>query len=318
MTPTLTSARRPAPLTFTARAEGLLLGLAVGDALGTSVEFKPRGSFEPLTDMLGGGPFDLPAGAWTDDTSMALCLAESLIQKRAFDARDQMERYWCWYSQGYWSSTGACFDIGNTTRAALNRFDTMGLVFAGSSDPRSAGNGCIMRSGPIAVATARLPLTARISWAARSARVTHAAPECLCVTAYFNELLVAALLGASKREVLALSAATGIEPVTERTEALLSGSFFAKRRDQIRGSGYVVESCEAALWCVAQSEDYDSAVLRAANLGEDADTTAAICGQLAGALYGVEAIRPSWREKLARGEEIVERATRLAAISFSA
>jgi ADP-ribosyl-[dinitrogen reductase] hydrolase len=102
-----------------ARYRGAMLGLAVGDALGTTLEFKPPGSFAPIEDIVGGGPFRLPAGAWTDDTSMALCLAESLLACGAFDAADQMRRYVRWYREGYMSATGRCFDIGNTTRAAL-------------------------------------------------------------------------------------------------------------------------------------------------------------------------------------------------------
>jgi ADP-ribosyl-[dinitrogen reductase] hydrolase len=105
---------------------GCLLGLAVGDAVGTAVEFMPRGTFEPLTDLLGGGPFDLQPGEWTDDTSIALCLATSLVEKSGFDARDQMERYWQWYKSGYLSSTRHCFDIGTTVFQAIRRFKCTG------------------------------------------------------------------------------------------------------------------------------------------------------------------------------------------------
>ena len=114
------------------RFRGCLLGLAVGDAVGTTVEFAPRGSFAPVTDMTGGGPFDLRPGEWTDDTSMALCLATSLLERRGFDARDQMERYCRWWEEGYLCSTGKCFDIGNTVRGALMRFQQTGEPFAGS------------------------------------------------------------------------------------------------------------------------------------------------------------------------------------------
>lgn len=108
------------------RYRGALLGLACGDAVGTTVEFQPRGSFEPLTDMIGGGPFRLKPGQWTDDTSMALCLAESLLNKNAFDAVDQMGRYLNWWQWGYLSSTGGCFDIGMTVSQALERYQHTG------------------------------------------------------------------------------------------------------------------------------------------------------------------------------------------------
>ena len=131
------------------RFHGALLGLACADAVGTTVEFSPRGSFPPVTDMVGGGPFDLKAGQWTDDTSMALCLATSLVEKAGFDAADQMRRYVDWMQNGYLSSTGHCFDIGNTTAVALERFLQSGDPFSGSNDPRAAGNGSIMRLAPV-------------------------------------------------------------------------------------------------------------------------------------------------------------------------
>ncbi|HEY9659275.1 MAG TPA: ADP-ribosylglycohydrolase family protein, partial [Allocoleopsis sp.] len=131
------------------RFRGCLLGLAAGDAVGTTVEFQRRGSFSPVTDMVGGGPFRLQPGQWTDDTSMALCLATSLVEVGAFDAIDQMNRYCNWYQNGYLSSTGDCFDIGNTVRQALHQYKTSGNPFSGSTHANSAGNGCLMRLAPI-------------------------------------------------------------------------------------------------------------------------------------------------------------------------
>ena len=131
------------------RFSGCLLGLAIGDTVGTTLEFKRPGSFEPLTDMVGGGPFRLKPGQWTDDTSMALCLAASLIECRGFDARDQMERYVRWWREGYMSSTGHCFDIGNTTAEALGIFQRTRDPFAGATDLDKAGNGSLMRPAPV-------------------------------------------------------------------------------------------------------------------------------------------------------------------------
>ena len=139
------------------RYQGCLLGLAVGDALGTTVEFKPPGSFTPLADIVGGGPFGLEPGEWTDDTSMALCLAESLIEKNGFDPHDQMERYCKWYREGYMSSNGKCFDIGNTVRTALEIFEETGDHISGPTDSRSAGNGSIMRLAPVPLLFANFP-----------------------------------------------------------------------------------------------------------------------------------------------------------------
>ena len=133
---------------LTDRFRGCLLGLAVGDVVGTPVEFKARGSFRPVTGVQGGGPFDLEPGEWTDETSMALCLATSLLVRDGFDANDQMKRYKKWRDQGYMSSTGNCIDIGITVNKALDRYSKSGDPFSGSTHPNSAGNASIMRLAP--------------------------------------------------------------------------------------------------------------------------------------------------------------------------
>ncbi len=286
-----------------ARFRGCLLGLACGDAVGTTVEFSPRGTFEPLADMVGGGPFGLEAGQWTDDTSMALCLATSLVERGRFDARDQMARYCRWAGEGYLSSTGQCFDIGRTTASALRRFRRTGEPFAGTDDPRSAGNGSIMRLAPIPLFRFPDPDEAE-RLAALSSRTTHGAPECIDACRLLARIIVRALGGASKEQVL-LGDARDFAGAG-RIVALAKGAYLGKREGQIRGSGYVVESLEAALWCFAHADDFEEAVLRAANLGDDADTTAAVCGQLAGAWYGEEGIPPPWLARLAMREEIRE------------
>src|SRR4051794_38168693 len=178
---------------------GALLGLAVGDAIGTTVEFMPPGTFERVTDMVGGGPFGLPAGAWTDDTSMALCLAESLVERRGFDPVDQLERYRRWYREGYLSSTGRCFDIGNATRAALTRFERTGEPYPGDADADAAGNGPLMKLAPVALAYAHRPDEA-IENAALSARTTHGDPRAADASRFMAALLVAALNGASRED----------------------------------------------------------------------------------------------------------------------
>ncbi len=180
---------------------GALLGLAAGDAVGTTVEFKSPGSFAPVTDMVGGGPFDLRPGQWTDDTSMALCLAESLVATGSFDPTDQLERYLRWYRDGYLSSTGACFDIGNATAAALGRFARTREPFSGSTDPRSAGNGSIMRLAPVPLAYAANPREA-IRLAGQSSRTTHGAATTIDGCRYLAALLIGAVDGVTKEELL--------------------------------------------------------------------------------------------------------------------
>ena len=294
------------------RFQGCLLGLAVGDAVGTTVEFQPRGSFPPVEDMTGDGPFHLDAGQWTDDTSMALCLAASLIGRSGFDAHDQMRRYDRWFSEGYFSSTGVCFDIGAATRGALLRFRSSGDPFSGSTDPRSAGNGSLMRLAPVVLAF--YPGRDAIRhYAAESSRTTHAAAECLDACRLFADKLWLALSGATKASILQPQGAPWL--ATPAIQRLAAGDYVAKPRHEIRGSGYVVESLEAALWCFAVTGSYRDAILAAANLGDDADTTAAICGQLAGAFYGLEGIPEHWRQCVHLGREIEQMAQQLARVA---
>lgn len=282
------------------RYRGCLLGLACGDAVGTSVEFMSRGSFEPVTDMRGGGPFDLRPGEWTDDTSMALCLAASLVHCQGFNPVDQMNRYCNWRSVGYMSSNGECFDIGITVATALNRYLLTQDPFAGDPDPKTAGNGALMRLAPI-------PMFFRGSeadtfrFAGESTRTTHGAQEAIECSRLFGLQLRAALMGATKETILAT---TVPEPLSAKVATIAAAEFVRKPREAIKGSGYCVEALEAALWCFIHTASFEEAVLEAANLGDDADTTAAICGQIAGAYYGIRSIPSAWLERLAMREDI--------------
>ena len=284
------------------RARGALLGLAAGDAVGTTVEFAAPGSFAPLTDMVGGGPFGLAAGQWTDDTSMALCLADSLVACAGeHDPRDQLERYVRWYREGERSSTGRCFDIGNATRAALERFEATGDVEAGLRDPQAAGNGSLMRLAPVPIAfLADRERAERV--AAEQSRTTHGGPQAHDACRAYAGLLVDALAGTPADELLRhRTPEPGLHPEVER---VVAGSYLDAEPPTIRGGGYVVLALEAALWAVAGAATFADAVLRAANLGDDADTTAAIAGQLAGALHGEAGIPAAWRARLHEGDTI--------------
>lgn len=290
------------------RFRGCLLGLACGDAVGTTVEFSRRGTFDPMTDMVGGGPFRLKRGEWTDDTSMALCLATSLIELGRFDAKDQMLRYCKWRDEGYLSSNGECFDIGLTIQKSLARFNQSGEPFSGPTDRLSAGNGCIMRLAPV-------PMffypdrDAAIRMSGESSRTTHGASECIDASGLFGAILFQALAGSEKQDILCGHGVTGL--TSENIQAIAPGDYRVKQEDEIRGSGYVVESLEAALWCFWQTTSFKDAILKAANLGDDADTTAAICGQVAGAYYGEAGIPAPWVEYLVMSDDIRRLADRL-------
>jgi len=289
------------------RFRGALLGLAAGDALGTSLEFTAPGP-HGLTDMIGGGPFHLQPGQWTDDTSMALCLAESLVECRGFDARDQMERYLRWWRDGYLSSTGECFDIGVATSTSIGRFEHDGNPYAGSLDPLRAGNGSIMRLAPVPMFYYRDGAEA-VRQAGESSRTTHGAREAVDACRYLGGLIWGALHGVPRAELLEPGWAPvpglwAAEPLAPAIAEVAQGSFLHRSPPHIQGTGYVVRSLEAALWALAQSEDYRTGALLAANLGQDADTTAAVYGQLAGAIYGEEDIPAAWRDRLALREKI--------------
>jgi ADP-ribosyl-[dinitrogen reductase] hydrolase len=294
------------------RYKGCLLGLACGDAVGTTVEFKPPGTFPPVTDMVGGGPFGLAPGQWTDDTSMALCLAVSLLESGRFDPDDQMARYVRWWTEGYLSSTGACFDIGNTVAGALRRYRRTGEPYSGSSDPYTAGNGSLMRLAPEPMFYAG-DLGRVAHYAAASSRTTHGAQEAVDACRLFGVMIALALRGEGKETILlaARSREPGLHDLASPIEAIARGRYREKGYEEIRGSGYVVESLEAALWCFWRTDGYREAVLRAANLGDDADTTAAVCGQIAGAHYGVDGIPGSWLERVAMRTFIEETAEAL-------
>jgi ADP-ribosyl-[dinitrogen reductase] hydrolase len=289
------------------RFEGTLLGLAAGDAVGTTAEFKPRGSFPKLTDMTGGGPFGLEPGKWTDDTSMALCLATSLIKKNGFDPSDQMDRYWRWFQNGYLSSTDRCFDIGNTVRDALERFYRTSNPFSGDNSRYSAGNGSIMRLAPIPMFYFS-DLQKTLHFAAESSRTTHGAMECIEACKLFSEMIFMALSGMNKEEILFK---TTVELSETKIKEISSGNYTNKLMGEIHGTGYVVSCLETALWCFYKTATFEAAILLAANLGDDADTTAAVCGQIAGAYYGKTGIPENWLDRLYMKSEIIDLANQL-------
>ena len=289
------------------RAIGAFLGLAVGDALGTTLEFERRDERPRIVDITGGGPFELPLGCWTDDTAMALALADSLLASESLDCRDLMDRFVAWWRDGEYSCTGRCFDIGITTRQALERYRRTGDPLAGSTDPMTAGNGSLMRLSPVALRfwSDRTQLD---SAAAEQSRTTHAALEAVDGCRAFAELLADAISGEQRRNVLAPRSFEGASAIAE----VLGGSWRGCKRCQIRSSGYVVHTLEAAIWSVARTGDFRNAVLLAANLADDADTVAAVTGQLAGAIYGLSGIPKQWLDRIAWKDRLLDTAERLA------
>lgn len=270
---------------------GSFIGLAVGDAVGTTVEFKDRDTFTPLTDMVGGGPFRLPVGYWTDDTSMALCLAESLVLNPKLSKVDLLERFNQWMTEGYNSSTGICFDIGNTTRVAIYNFAQNGLT-VNNEQFFMAGNGSIMRLVPAIICHYdNLEESIRVS--REQSLTTHAAPNCVDSCELMANIIHNAFYAETKDDVLNVEIkdnwAIEVQEILRTLDA---------PRDHISSSGFVIHTLRAACWCFVNTDNFKDAILLAANLGDDADTVAAVTGQIAGAYYGLSGIPKDWQDKL--------------------
>ncbi len=294
------------------KQRGCLFGLAIGDALGAAVEFKPPGSFPRVTGYRAGGPHGLNPGEWTDDTSMALALADS-IANVGWDPEDQIRRYLAWYQGGTYSVNGICFDIGITVRKSLHHFLENGNWKTSSETAeRSSGNGSIMRLAPVPIFYLnefpdRIELLAKR--AMESSIPTHASPQCLSACRYLAVILAGLMAGEPREEVLSedwhgLQKLRMDEPIHPEIAEVAGGSFRKLQPPAIKGGGYVVKSLEAALWAFHGAEDFEDAVLAAVNLGDDADTTGAVCGQLAGAYWGQDAIPDVWLQHLAQRDTI--------------
>jgi ADP-ribosyl-[dinitrogen reductase] hydrolase len=293
------------------RKRGALFGLAVGDALGAAVEFNSPGSFPEVTGYRSGGPHGLSPGEWTDDTSLALALADSIAT--GWNPNDQVRRYVDWWKKGKYSVNDRCFDIGITTRSALSRFCSTGDArTSGDSSEHASGNGSIMRLAPVPIRYAELfpdHLDELIEKLVESSLTTHASPFCLSSCAYMGLVLCGLIHGLPREVVLSLNWEPLLHleksyPLHPKVEEVAAGSFRQKQPPEIKGSGFVVASLEAALWAFHDAQDFRQAVLRAVNLGDDADTTGAVCGQFAGAYWGESGIPLDWRQGLARKDMI--------------
>lgn len=302
------------------KAIGSLVGLAVGDAIGTTVEFKERDTYPVLTDMIGGGAFNLNPGEWTDDTSMALCLAESLISD-AFDMDSQLANYYEWYQNGYMSSTGQCFDIGVGTATAIRHWKKTRSTI-NNDNFMSCGNGSLMRLAPVVIyGSTEEAFTEEYTELLRNIResseTTHAyetaVDSCVGLGVILNRLFhledkhtcldfhayPASMYGINDPDII----------------KVLEGSYLTKKRNEIKSTGYCVDTLEAALWCFHMTSSFKEAVLLAANLGDDADTVAAVTGQLAGAHYGLDGIPVEWVNRIHMSSDIIHMAEELFKIS---
>jgi ADP-ribosyl-[dinitrogen reductase] hydrolase len=270
------------------RAIGAFIGLAVGDAVGTTVEFKEPGEFTPLTDMIGGGVFRLNPGEWTDDTSMALCLADVIIEHGTVNPYELMIKFARWYNFGENSSNGKCFDIGTTCVSAITAFQRRKSYEPAPDLHYASGNGSIMRLSPVAVRWA-LDRPQAIAMAALQGETTHGSKACRAAC----ETLAGALV----------DLITGYDPALDDKTSLAV--------QQIPNTGFVDHTMLAATWAFQTTTNFSECILKAANLGGDADTIAAVAGQLAGAKYGLSGIPNGWLNKLAMKDHLLDLANKL-------
>jgi ADP-ribosylglycohydrolase len=282
--------------------------MAVGDSLGAAVEFMSPGSFPPVTGYRGGGPHRLNPGEFTDDTSLALALADSIAQA-GWDLNDQAERYVRWMETGTYSVNGRCFDVGITTSRALHNFmESRDATRSGSRSESASGNGSIMRLAPVPIRYHGLypdKLEELATLAGESSLTTHASEQCLSACRYMALVLSGLIHGEDRSTVLSASweplrRLRAVKPLHPLIDEVANGSFKEKHPPAISGSGWVVQSLEAALWAFHHANSFEEAVLKAVNLGDDADTTGAVAGQFAGAYWGESGIPAALREGLAR------------------
>lgn len=283
---------------------GAFLGLAVGDALAAATQYKKPGTFTPVGDMLGGGPFDLPRGAWTDDTAMALCLAESLAEKESFDPRDQVDRYTRWQQQGYLSSTGQCVGITGGTARALAQAKWRRQLYSGSHDPTQLDPEVLSRVAPVVMFFFAAPAEA-ITMAGDAARTTCQSAMAVEACRFFAAVLYGALASKPKNAVLSPPAELFDQTSLRTTVAELARHALQLGAGGTPLAGNVVEALEAALWAFRTTDNFRDGALRVANLGANSDVAAAVYGQLAGAHYGVGSIPSTWRNSLI-GKDMIE------------
>jgi ADP-ribosyl-[dinitrogen reductase] hydrolase len=268
------------------RVAGAFVGLAVGDALGAPVEFCRRGTFKEVTEYRAGGKFDLPAGAWTDDTAMALCLAQSLIEEDGFNAEDLLKRFSRWLEKGENTSTGESVGVGQNTLRTLGDFWRKGTLVAERFGSKNEGNGSLMRLAPV-VCCYYHDLQKVREIASAQSRTTHAsdiADECC---QYLAGLMARVIGGQSYENARSeLQEAEWGYPLM----AIIENNHKTAAENEIKSSGYVIDTLNAAIWAVENSQSFEGAVLKAVNLGDDADTVGAVAGQIAGAIYGYSSV----------------------------
>ncbi|WP_291050546.1 MULTISPECIES: ADP-ribosylglycohydrolase family protein [unclassified Empedobacter] len=302
-------------------SKNILIGSAVGDALGVPVEFKSRQYLQqnPVTDMMGYGTYNMPPGTFSDDSSMMFCLAESLCN--GYNVNDIAEKFQMWMHEGYWTADGEVFDVGISTRKAINRLRVVkNPIEAGSTSESDNGNGSLMRILPLAIFTKDLSIDERCEIVKEVSSITHAHNRSVLACIYYIEFALN-VLDAENLEEAYLNTNFWLKLFLEENEIykneftyferILSGKLIDLKEDEIKSTGYVMDSLEASIWCLLHTSSYKDCVLKAVNLGHDTDTIACIAGGIAGIYYDAETIPTNWIEQLARVDDILHLAEQL-------
>ena len=302
-------------------SKNILIGSAVGDALGVPVEFKRRQYLQqnPVTDMTGYGTYNMPPGTFSDDSSMMFCLAESLCN--GYNVNDIAEKFQMWMHEGYWTADGEVFDVGISTRKAINRLRVVkNPTEAGSTAESDNGNGSLMRILPLAIFTKDLSIDERCEIVKEVSSITHAHNRSVLACIYYIEFALN-VLDSENLEEAYLNTNFWLKLFLEENEIyknefqyferILSGKLIDLKEDEINSTGYVMDSLEASIWCLLHTDSYKDCVLKAVNLGHDTDTIACIAGGIAGIYYDVETIPTNWIEQLARVDDILHLAAQL-------
>jgi len=296
--------------------KGCFIALAVGDALGSPIQFKKRDTYLHIKEYTSGGAFDSKNGEYTDDTAMALCLADSLINFRGCDAENQLDTYVKWLKSGYMSTRDEAFDIGITIFSSLVYYMETGKTTTHINQEKDSGNGSLMRLAPVVMYYVD-NIDEAVTFAGESSTTTHASPIAIDACRYFAYFLTLILNGAQKHELFNDEATRKMKnyfkekPLHLEIAKIANGSYVGKKREEIKSSGYVVHTLEAALWAFYYGETFKDTMLEAVNLGDDADTVGAVTGQLAGAYYGFNKIDDIFLEELFNRELILEMAEKL-------
>lgn len=288
------------------RVIGALVGLAVGDAMGAPYEFKEP-PYDVSINYTTGGYHNVSIGEWTDDTAMALCLTQSLIEMNGFDARSQMEKYLAWWELGYYSPRGSSFGIGRTVMNALKQYKKSQDPYSGIAGDTNSGNGSLMRLSPIAMYY-YANHEDLIKYAALSSKTTHKSEIAVDACVYFAQLLAGAINGLTKSELLNKNFCD-LSRFRKEVQDVARGSY--KQNKVFKPTGYVIDTLETALMTYYKHDSFEAGMLELLGLGYDVDTVCAVYGQLAGAYYGYQSIPIRWLDDLVLYELLYDKALSL-------